>query len=288
MVLENGNVLHGDIVDGEQDPLVLILPKGRISINRAMIAEWRYDDEDFQDLFPGMPTPGNGDDESPTIALDNAPTSDQEFEERYRALMEAITPLATNPEQALPSDLQMKDTYVSAIAALGERVTPRLKSTLTEGDPRLAPMMLKALGKADAAEGAQVAGELVQTHFDPEVREESIALIAGSERPDRNALLEEATTDQVWYVRSAAYEAMLDDWTTESLGKAVAGLEDADPDVRTIVQRTLEEGSGESFETVDEWRAWIEADTEAPADGAESPPADSAAAAESAVPAKLP
>jgi hypothetical protein len=202
----------------------------------------------------------------PVINLRPELATDEDAVKYYTEVTAELERIVLRPEEAAVGEEALEPVYVEAIAGMGSRAAPLLREGIESSAPQMGQYLLEALAKASPADAREVAGDVLQTHEHPRAREKAVALIAQGEGPDRDAMLEKATADPVWYVRSAAYRELSGALNkevpdTKALGKVAAGLADEDGDVQSAVRKILKEHTGQDFEKPEDWQAWAERQT---------------------------
>jgi len=264
VTMKTGYVIEGRVLDPEADPLVIEMPKGKIEVYKDMVesvvigeGEAEVSGGDGEGVDGEML--GEGAEAAPLPVINLRPTL--ETDEAAAAYVTEVTAelarIVLRPEEAAVGEEALEQAYVEALGNVGERAVPMLREGLTSAPPRMGAHLLEALAKASPEEAQSAAKEVLRSHAYPKAREKAVSLVAAEKGPERDALLEQAAGDAVWYVRSAAYREMAKEENAQVLGKLGAGLTDEDEDVRAEVKRLLKERTGQEMEKPEELEAWV-------------------------------
>lgn len=263
VTMKTGYVIEGHIVDPEADPLVIVMPKGKIEVYKDMVLSVVIGEGEAEESA-GDGAGGEGEmagegQETPLPVINLRPTleTDEAAAEYVTEVTAELERIVLRPEEAAVGEEALEQAYVEALGNVGERAVPKLREGLMSAPPRMGAHLLDALAKASPEEGRSAAREVLRSHEYPKAREKAVALVAQEKGPERDALLEQAAKDAVWYVRSAAYREMAKEENVQVLGKLGAGLTDEDEDVRAEVKRLLKERTGQEMEKPDELEAWV-------------------------------
>lgn len=259
ITLETGFVLEGKVVDPESDPVVVELPKGKIEIYQDMIRSIEFGAIESTEDDPAALVSSEAEEEAqapePVINLRPAIENDEDLRRYFNEVAAELDRILARPEEAAPGEEDLEPVYVRALGDLGPRAGALIRERLANASPFLGEALLDALQQAAPDQAREAAREMVTTHEHPKARARAVAVIGATEGTERDALLEQAARDSVWYVRSAAYREMAKSRDSGALDKVAAGLADEDADVRAEVRALLKERTGETFETLEQWTA---------------------------------
>lgn len=263
ITLKSGYVIEGHVTDPEADPIYIEMPKGKIAVYKDMIESVvigsNLEGESGADGEMSAPGTEGEADPAPVPVIDLRPKieSDEDAEKYLTEVTAELERIVLRPEEAAVGEEALEPVYVQALADVGARAVPKLREGLKTSAPQMGPLLLDALAKADPAEARTAAKDVLQTHEYPRAREKAVALVGEEKGPERDALLEQAAKDTVWYVRSAAYREMAKEESAAALGKLGGGLLDEDEDVRAEVKRILKERTGQEMEKPEELQEWV-------------------------------
>lgn len=262
VTMKTGYVIEGRVVDPEADPILIEMPKGKIEVYKDMVESIAIGEGEAEMDAPGT-SGAEGelakDEPTPVPVINLRPTlaSDEDAEKYLTEVTAELERIVLRPEEAGVGEEVLEQAYVEALGSVGERAAPKLREGLTTAPPRMGAHLLEALSKASPEEARAAAKDVLQTHAYPKAREKAVSLVAQEQGPERDALLEQAAKDVVWYVRSAAYREIAKDPSAPVLGKLGAGLLDDDADVRTEVKHILKERTGQDMEKPEELEEWV-------------------------------
>lgn len=259
ITLDSGYTIEGKVVDPESDPVVVELPKGKVEIFQDMIRSIEFGAiESPEDDPTGPETPEAEDEEpapEPVINLRPVIESDNDLTRYFNEVAAELDRILGRPEEAAPGEEDLEPVYVKAVGDLGPRAGALIRQHLANASPFLGEALLDALHQAAPDQAREAAREMVTSHEHPKARARAVAVIGKSPGAERDALLEQAARDSVWYVRSAAYREMAESEDPAVMDKLAAGLDDEDADVRAEVRTLLKDRTGETFDTLEEWAA---------------------------------
>jgi len=262
ILLMNGNEVSGSIVDPNADPIVLLIPGGKVSFDLTEIQEIDINDKGFQGK-PKEPAEGTDAPLEPTATAPSfadlpAPVTDEERSKRYDTIMSSINVITRSPEEATQEMRDRGDEYIAALGQLGPSVAPQLENTFRYGDVRQAGPMLEALKIADPARAEALAKEAID-HTHPEARAEAIRIVSESTGPDRAQILTKALNDPLPQNRLDALAGIAQTKDPSVALDAAKLLTDASPEVQEQAIAALKAVTGESFTTAAEWQLWANA-----------------------------
>lgn len=262
VTMKTGYVIEGRVVDPEADPLLIEMPKGKIEVYKDMVESITLGEGEAEVGAPGGSAPeAEMSDEEPTpvpvINLRPTLANDEDADKYLTEVTAELERIVLRPEEAGVGEEALEQAYVDALGSVGERAAPKLREGLSSAPPRMGAHLLEALSKASPEEARAAAKDVLQTHVYPKAREKAVSLVAQEQGPERDALLEQAAKDAVWYVRSAAYREIGKDPSAPVLGKLGAGLLDDDEDVRAEVKQILKERTGQDIEKPEELEEWV-------------------------------
>lgn len=259
ILLKDGSVLSGTIVDPDAELLVIKIPGGKVRINRDSIEEFILEDS-------SMLPEDDGNSEAPEVqSYDASDEKEGEIQEldgevviRFNAYMARIVP----SEHA---DLDMSMTPerqhdFNQIVEMGSAVTPLLENKLVNKSGNGQVLALRAIEAIDKNKGVDLARELAGDHANSKVREESLRILAKN-RPENNAaVFESALKDSQGNVRAAAVESLGKSKDPKQVPNLIAALGDPAPSVREAAQKALAKTvPDQKFKTDKEWQKWAKA-----------------------------
>ncbi len=257
LVLTNGTRVSGKIIDAEAEPIVLKIPKGKISYNHSEVAEIILDGAEFQ---AGTIS---GDTKKFTAALAGMPAGPVEAldaQDAARVLwyldeLDKVAVLEADKCEDTGFNEERRE-LVSGLAGIGPGASPIIEQALQEGNPGNAPYYLAGLVEANPTRGAKVATQAVQTHGSASVREMAVKLLAEKNPAAHVATFTRAAQDQQGHVRFAALNGLRDAADPAAAPTLAAALDDVAPRNRKTALLGLSEMAGKSFKTPEEARTW--------------------------------
>lgn len=254
VLLLNGNEVHGSIEDIDADPIVLAVPGGTLTFDRAEIQEFEINDRGLpEDKAEAKGEAVESAPAGPSIADLPPPATDEERARRYDMLTTTIARVSLNPEEASQEERDRMDDYAKALGQLGPAAAPQLEELFRNGDIRMAGSMLQALHGADPARAEALAKDALQ-HEHPDARAAAIAILAASNSKDKAGLLAAALSDPRPPNRAAALQAIAET-KDPAAARAILPLT-GDPALQSEAIAALQALTGQSFTTPEEWAAW--------------------------------
>jgi hypothetical protein len=259
ITLHDGKSYSGDIENPDQDPVYIKIPNGRIGFYRYEIADIVYNEEQY-DLMSHLPDEEEGESGVLPSVKDMAPpATDQERQRRYESLVTALRQVARHPEEADEADLELMPEYIEAFSVLGPKVALQLEETLRGASPLEQPYLLEALDRAEPDRGRSIANEMLSDASPAATREAAVRVLSRStDQQAGERVAQVLKNDSATTVRAATVEALTNSSLPDAETMLVDALGDPSPVVQRMAKRSLEDRTGESFDTAEAWHAWVD------------------------------
>jgi len=266
IVLKNGKKLNGKVIQYDQDPFYLKMSAGKMSFSHKEVKEVLFD----QTTFESNKFAQTGTRTSSTVVAE--PFTQEEIL-RFQRLMDSLEYVNNEEEESGYNEERQK--IVASLARMGKNAGPYLVDELEKGNPQNVQYVLRALVGASRNLGLQKAVQLSENARSGEVRITALALLGEANVRRYADVIERGLNDPQGLVRAEALRQLGTIPGVDKAQKMVSFLEDKSSAVRIAAWNSLNQITGESFETAPKWNDWFNSqNTNAKSDGtAENTPA---------------
>jgi HEAT repeats len=256
IILKDGSVLSGTIVDPDANPVVIKIPGGKVRIDRDSFSDLLLEEETalVEESREALEIQSY---EETDEKSGNVLELDGEVVIRFNAYMDKIVPSEHADEDMSMTPERQHD--FNQVVEMGPTVTPLLANKLAKKSGNGQVVALRAIEAIDGKKGEKLARSLAGKHANAEVREESLRILARSRSEKNAAVFESALKDTQGNVRAAAVESLGKSKDPKQVPNLVAALGDPVPSVRNAAEKALAKVvPDQKFKTEKEWRKWAE------------------------------
>ena len=255
IVLKNGNKLSGTIHDFDQEPFYLELPYGKISFSHKEIIDAQFDDANFKQDSLAVKKLMNAASKKKDHKEKLPPLSAAQLK-KYKKLLYALE--EQNNEDEDWGYTPERKKIVQGFIKLGPNVSPYLEKELNKGHADNAEYLLRALVGASQKRGAKTTSELVSSAKYSKVRIAAITVLGDTNAELYQAEIALGLEDKLASVRIESLRNLALVKNVSNAKIMVKYLSDPVRNVRTVAQHSLEEVTGLSLNSDEEWNAWFD------------------------------
>ena len=268
IVLKNGSRVSGLVLDPNKNPVVLKIPKGKITYDHSEIAEIILDRAQYHGhAIAGVTSRTNEVDEAAELeeamaaieAAEGKPLSKEDVMRVLWYLREFDKIHEEDAENCKISGFdEDRQKLAAELGKLGPASAPIIERAIEKGNPEVVPFYMAGLMAANPERGAAVATEAITSHGRSTVRLMAINLLAQQDAKKHRVAIDRATKDTQGNVRFAALNALRETKDPASIPTFLNALDDKLDDNRMVARLGISAVAGSYFKTEREARAWVE------------------------------